>query len=351
MIELYRNAWVAGGVLGALLLLAPSARARGFAPALLLGLVAAGLGLGFLIPRDLLELPGWVDLELESAALIGWALWTMAARRAPRPWLPGPPAVAAWLAGALFGEIAGAALVAAPAKDRGEAARLAMAAAAGGLVGRVGDPTLLALGERVSALWLLPVSAILLLLARPTEAPQPGGSRAMTALGLVVAALCAMLPAWSPLALLGGAAASLALGRREDADGGSWRELAWVASAVGIGLVAAVTGLWELGAEGMEYWAGALGGLPLGLLAAVSGLGALLLDGPAAGINLAALLDRAADLRVPGAEIGLAVGAAAGGIGPLVVADALRAGWRRWLIGLLLTSLYAAACATLVGPM
>lgn len=339
MIPLYRNVAIAGGLLGALLLLAPSARLRGYAPLLVSVAVTAGLVLGFLIPADLLHLPAWTGLQLESAAIVCWVLYGLAARRAPRPWLPGPPVLTAWLAGALFGELAGAALVAAPAKDRGQAARLAMAAAAGGLVGRVGDPTLLALGDRVQTSWLLPLSAMLLLLARPTGPVEPGGSRGVTALGLGVAVGTALLTAWSPLVLLGGAVVLLGLGRGALA----WRELLWGLSSVALALVAAIAGVWEAAAESAEWLASNWGSLPLGLVALAAGLGSFLIDGPAAGLSSAALLDRAMDLSSPGVPVALAVGAAVGGAGPLVMAGAFRAGWRRWLLGVALAAAYAAA--------
>ncbi len=350
MIPLYRDAVIVAALCAGLLLLNPSARARALAPLLAVGAVAAGLGLGFLVGADLLNLPSWTGLGAEAASLVGWALFGMAARRAPRPWLPGPPALVAWLAGALFGEVAGAALVAAPAKDREQAARLAMAAAAGGLVGRVGDPALLALGERVSPLLLLPLSALLLLLARPRETPEAGGSRAVTAVGLAVAVGAALLPGMAAAPLLVGAVVLLALGWRRAAEPGTWREPLWVLGSVTLALIGAISGLWELLAGSLEWMANDWGAVPLGPLAGLAGLVALFVDGPLAGLGAAAALDRALDLRGPGVGFALAVGAAVGGMGPLVVAGAVKQGFRRWVLGVLLAGVYVALLSGWLQP-
>lgn len=345
MTELYRDAIVVASLLGALLLLTPSLRWRPLALVLALGALGAGLGLGFLIVRDLAWLPVWTGLSVESASLVAWALFALAARRAPRPWLPGPPVVVAWLAGALFGEIAGAALVAAPAKDRGQAARLAMAAAAGGLVGRAGDPALLALGDRLSPLWLLPVSGLLLGLAWPKEAPEPGGSRLVTVIGLLVAIITAFMPSFAPsltpVGLALGAAALFVCSLREGRESaGAWREVVWVVSGVILALVGAISGLWELLADSLEWMASDWGYLPLGLLAGMAGLISLFIDGPAAGLSAAAVVDRALDLRVPGLAVALAVGIGVGGLGPLVIAGAVREGFRRWVLAVVLAAIY-----------
>lgn len=335
---------VSGAFLAALMVLAPSGRARGLAPVLAVGAIITGLVMRFLIPADLLHLPAWTGLGRESADLVGWALWVAAARRSRRPWLPGPPALAAWLAGALFGEIAGAALVAGAEPDKGRAARLAMAAAAGGLVGRVGDPALLVLGDRISVASLLPLSLLLLALAKPGGDPQPDGSRAVTGLGLVVACCAGLFPVAAPYALVGGAALLLALGRSEQRIS-VWSEVAWTLAGLVLALITAASGLWELAAESLEQIAGIWGSIPMGLVALVSGLAAMLIDGPATGICAAALAERAMDLRSPGFALALAIGSAVGGIGPLAVVRASRRGARRWLLGVVIAAIYAAVLA------
>lgn len=340
MNALFVTCLVSGGFLLALLVLAPSARARGFAPLLAVGAVLTGLAMKFLVPIDLLHLPAWAGLGWESASLVGWALWVAAARRARRPWLPGPPALAAWVAGAIFGEIAGAALVAGAEPDRARAARLAMAAAAGGLVGRIGDPALLALGERISPLALLPLSLALLALAKPGGDPMPGGSKAATGLGVLVAVVAALVPTVAPIALVVGAGLLTAFGRDERGEP-IWPELAWALSGLVLGLITAVSGVWALAADGLEQLGGIWGSIPMGLAALVSGLGALLLDGPASGICAAALVDRAMGLRSPGFALALGIGTAVGGIGPLAVVRACRAGGRRWLLGVVIAAIYA----------
>jgi hypothetical protein len=52
------------------------------------------------------------------------------------------------------------------------------------------------------------------------------------------------------------------------------------------------------------------------------------------------LLDRAMSLNIDGARLALTAGLAVGGLGPLVVAGALRAGWKRWFLQVVVTVIY-----------
>ncbi len=51
-------------------------------------------------------------------------------------------------------------------------------------------------------------------------------------------------------------------------------------------------------------------------------------------------MDRALDLRVPGLAVALAVGIGVGGLGPLVIAGAVREGFRRWVLAVVLAAIY-----------
>jgi hypothetical protein len=45
-------------------------------------------------------------------------------------------------------------------------------------------------------------------------------------------------------------------------------------------------------------------------------------------------------LNIDGARLALTAGLAVGGLGPLVVAGALRAGWKRWFLQVVVTVIY-----------
>lgn len=343
MSPLFLNFWIVGGLLAAATVV--GRRPWVAAPVLALAAVVIGLARGFLVPMDLLHLPAWSGLTRECAALLAWALWAGAARMAPAPWLPGPPVVSAGLAGALFGEISGAALVASGQTDRRAAASLALAAAAGALLGRVGDPVLLALGDRVSALWFAPLGLVLLALAArgaPTQ-PVAEGDRRVTALGLAVAVGAALFPAFAWAIVLAGAVALLAWGLARKAPvAPALQSLSWVLGSAALVLVAVSAGLVDFAAEGMQDGVAFLGPAPPALLAACGALGAAFMDGPATALFAAGFLDRAMDMTFLGYEVPIAIGAAVGGLGPLVAVGALREGWRRWLLGVLIAVAYAA---------
>ncbi len=342
MSGLILNLWIAGALLVALALVR---RRRGLAALVLaLAAVVSGLVRGFLIPADLLHLPEWAGLSRECAALIAWGLWSAAAQMAPAPWLPGPRAVSAGLAGALFGEVSGAALAVSGAPDRQGAVSLALAASAGALLGRVGDPVLLALGDRVSALYFVPLALILWAVAA-RGAPQERlveGDRRVTALGVLVAVGAAVAPAYAWAIVLVGAASLLGWGLRRRAPlAPLGQQLGFALGSVVLVLVAISSGLVDLGTQGLTDAISFLGPAPPWLLAAGGVIGGALFDGPSAGLVLAGLIDRSLDMPFRGFEVPIALGAAAGGLGPLVAVGAVRAGLRRWLFGMLIVALYA----------
>jgi hypothetical protein len=117
----------------------------------------------------------------------------------------------------------------------------------------------------------------------------------------------------------------------------------WVGASVVLVLLATAAGLPEVAAwalESAQELPGVLAGPLLGGLALVC---AALVDGPAAGLFLDATFARALELQLPGGAQYAALGAAVGGLGPLVIAGGLRAGWWRWLLTALLTCVVWAA--------
>ncbi|MFT4979949.1 MAG: hypothetical protein ACI8S6_005861, partial [Myxococcota bacterium] len=116
--------------------------------ALLIASYVGGLAVGALQPLDPLWLPQWTGLQSSALLLILWAAYGATAAAAGGAKMPGTPLFGAVLTGAVLGELAAAAVLTAGSTDRRSAARLALAASAGGLLGRVGDPAMLLLAAR-----------------------------------------------------------------------------------------------------------------------------------------------------------------------------------------------------------
>lgn len=357
--EISRNALATGLMLAGLALVV-NRRRRGFwAAGLAVISVVVSIYLEVVVQvSDAWMLPSYTGLARPSAMLVTWAAWGVALWAAERrPSIPGPPIVTAPLMGALVGSLPAAALLSRAARDRKAAARLALAAAAGGMVGRVGNPALLVLGLREPwvAWGLAPLAAACLAVAAPRRGdlvPGEGDSAASAALHesapsavapgdprlsavAVAVALVALLPGGALWALVGGVALTVGLGLRR------WRRidsepLLWAIASVGLVLLAVAGGAADMVAWGLEelqlqaaQWMPAVLGAGGAVLAALTG-------GPASALFSVAVLDRALSLRVVGAPVALAAGLAAGGLGPLVVSGGLRAGWSRWLVQVLL---------------
>lgn len=346
MLPIARVALAASVPLLLLALAGPWSRLRPPA-ALLVAAVAVGGGLadGVLLPTDLWTLPGLVGLGPEAMAMIAWGLYGGLAAVAGGLRLPGPPLVGAFLAGATMGELGAAAALAGSARDRHGAARLALAAMGGAVVGRIGDPAVLALSGRVhSVAWaLVPLGIGMALVGAPrtTHVRPHHGSVAVTGVTAATALAGTLLPGALPWAL--GAGSLLLAVLAISARGGalfSDRELLgvllspffWALGSTVAVLVATAGGVPHLGALGLELVVDRVGPWLLPGVAAASALLAALLDGSAAGLLLAALVDRAAFYRGDGLALAAMAGAASGGLGPLIIAGGLRAGWWRWLV-------------------
>ncbi len=238
--------------------------------------------------------------------------------------------------GALIGELGAAAVMGHLAEDRSSAARLAVAASGGAMIGRVGNPALLLLTERVGGhlpLTILPLAVAVMLVGAPWKArlksdALKSGDRRLGWVTLGVFVLALVAPLW---ALLAGVILAAGLTFR-NLPHFEWREPLWVLGGMGLVLVAVSSGLVELAAMGLEAGAVNLdwfGVVPL--FAAVALFGALI-GAPAVTLFVAALIDRALDLQLDGFATTCAVACAVGPLGTLVVAGALRKGIGRWLL-------------------
>jgi hypothetical protein len=208
------------------------------------------------------------------------------------------------------------------------------------MLGRVGDPALLLLTERTGGtlpLTILPVALGAVLIAAPWKAHLRtdglrSGDRRLGWVTVLVFLGAFVAPLW---ALGTGVILAAALTFRNLLHF-EWREPLWVLGSMGLVLVAVSSGLVELAAIGLEDGSENLdwfGVLPL--FVAVVAFGALI-GAPALALFLAALVDRALDLRMEGFATVCAIACAVGPLGSLVVARALRKGIVRWILQVVL---------------
>jgi hypothetical protein len=337
---LFLNAIVFGALAAAVVLAAPAGRRRGLVAlgVALVGIIT-GFAMGALVPADIWRLPVDTGLATPLALMLGQAALAVVAVAAGRPWLPGPAVLVAPLTGALVGEVGGAILLASTTEDRAAKARLALGAAAGGLLGRVGDPALLIVGpDEATVARLAPLALVALVAARPKSSDLAGageGDKAVTGIALG-AALLSLVPGmalagvWGGTLLLGG----LALLRRSQGRMGpiDLNPLLWALGATALVLVATAAGTPMVIALGIEEVQNAF--MAWGPAAFLGGgtLVSALAGGHGAAILAQAVLDRSLALNVPGAATALTVGVAVGGLGPLLAVGAVRKGLLRWLL-------------------
>ena len=300
---------------------------------LLLGAVAFGLFKEVLLVSDLWSLPALAGLTDEVALLMAWSFFAVVARSSGGVVLRGHPLWIAPLTGAILGEWAAAGILAAGARSKGGAARMALAASAGGLIGRLGDPAMMMLGHRDATLaWrLIPLAVLLVLVAGPKREDLEAGGRwdvTLVALGTSVATI--FFGVWAVLA----GSVALILCDRAILGALSWRFPLWTLASIGLVMCSVAAGGAELAALGLEQVQDLLGTWAGPALTFGSGLISMLLGGSAGGLVGAAVLDRALMLNVPDALVCVAAGAAVGGIGPLVVSGSVRAGWWRLILQL-----------------
>jgi hypothetical protein len=323
-------------------------RLRGAAAVALLAAIA-GLVAGVLAPADVWVLPMYTGLQNELLLLLAWALFAAFARSVGLLRIPGPPVVVAVVLGALLGEIPAAAILSLAAKDKSAAARLALAAAGGGLIGRLGDPAMLLMGARQPqiVLTLAPLGLICAVLAWPKRGDLVAGgvNGGLGGLGrcllLSIVGIAALFPTFTLPALVLGtvALAIVSKHRRGPID---LAAVAWSIVGLFLVLIAIAGGAPEHAARGIELVAEPLGAWFLPLITAAAAILSALTDGTAASLLCVSVMDRALSLRVEGTWAALAAGVAVGGLGPLIAAGALRQGSLRWLAQLVAAVVYVA---------
>jgi hypothetical protein len=304
--------------------------------------------LGVVALADLWVLPLHTGLRDALGLLLLWAVFGGLARTTGPLAIPGPPLLVAAGMGAMLGEIPAAAILSAGAKDKGAAGRLALAAAGGGMIGRVGDPALLLFGGRDPSLvaFLAPLGVLCVLVAGPKRGDLLGaGAGGVKRVVFIAAvAIAAVFPDLTLPALGAGIVvfAWLSRARRGPIDLAS---MSWTLMAAVLVLIAIAGGTPEHAARGLELIGEDLGAWLLPGMAVSAALLSALTDGVAGSLFGLAVLDRAMSLRIDGVGTALATGCAVGGIGPLVAAGALRAGWRRWLLTVAIAVVYVAVFA------
>ncbi|MFT5683397.1 MAG: hypothetical protein ACI8RZ_004328 [Myxococcota bacterium] len=315
-------------------------RAAGLSLLILVAIVlVSGFALGALTPADVLHLPAWTGLGGGMLSLLLWVLLGSLARAAGGVSLPGPPILSAIAAGALIGELGAAGMIAGM-SDKRAAARLALAAAGGAMIGRIGDPALLLLMDQVG--WsLAPLGLLTALVALPGGAlPRLEGRPLVTGAAAVVAVAAVFSGTFLPHVLAVGCVlmAALAGGKVRQTD---LKPVAWCLGLTVLVVVSTTSGLPELAAWGLELIQEILGAWRLPALAALGALIAVLSEGISGALLTTAILDRALDLTVDGVPAALAAGLATGGLAPLVVVGAVREGLLRWGAQVLLAILWA----------
>lgn len=319
----FRNAAIAGGLLG-LTLLCGLARKRPWVALIpIVGAVSCALGFHWLPAEPLTGAP-----VLEFTTLATWLLLGFAGRTA-QPMLPRSAGMAALLGGALLGDLAAIALLAPRAPNGRTAVRMALVASAGGLLSPIGSPVTVLFASPAE---LAPLAALLALVAWPGgERVEGEGSAPASALLLATALFTTATPTWTPLILLGGSALMLAMGaRRAKVTPVPWGALAWIGGVAVVAWSARHAGLSEQLLFGLESVEGAAWLTPAlfggaFVVAAVGGE-------PGGALMAASILDTTAH-ALPRFDLALAVGLGVGGLGPVLLS---RGPWREALIPLTL---------------
>ena len=270
--------------------------------------------------------------------MAAWGVFGALARTAGPLAIPGSPWLVAMGMGAILGEVPAAAILSAGASSRSGAARLALAAAGGGLIGRMGDPAMLILAEGHPAvmLALFPLGVICAVIARPgsadlVAAEPENRTRTKFVLGVALLAVIPGLTVWALMVGIVGLAFMVG-DRRGHVD---LAFVVWTALSLMVALLAVVSGLAEQIATGLEMvgeLADWMGPPALTFLAAVC---AALTDGTGFAVLIDGTLDRAISLREPHLRLGLTAGIAVGGLAPLIAAGSIRAGLRLWALQVL----------------
>ncbi|MBO84655.1 MAG: hypothetical protein CL927_04800 [Deltaproteobacteria bacterium] len=285
--------------------------------------IGAGLFRQVLIPADLTRLPALADLELELFTLFAWAMF--AATAASAGWRESSR-FAPFAYGMLLGELGGAILAIREVSDPSVRARRVVAASAGALLGRVGDPGLWLLNGGQLSLGvcaLVGCSAVVgLVVAAPPRVFDGAARRPMPvlAVGVGVWALSWVPSMQLPGVLLG----SLALWWHHRQP----LHTQPVARVIGLSVavvVAVMAGLGEAWAEAVEARLVVYEAVVPAWIWAHGALSGLLLGSDGGGLMGRAVLDRALAVRDPLAPVAWGLGAAVAGMAPYLVTGTL---WR-----------------------
>jgi hypothetical protein len=289
---------------------------------------------GIVAFSDLWVLPSHLGMSSALLLTILWIIFGAVARAQGPVSIPGPAWVTAMCMGATIGEIPAAAILSAGARHPKGAAKLALACAGGGMIGRLGDPATLILleGHSQGILWMAPLGVLLAWLARPSgedlvraEAAQPV-SMAM----VVVFVTLAAIPGFTFGILIFGILMLGIVGQRRIGRGGLDGAV-WQIAAVILAVLAVAGGAPEQAAFGLELVVETLDWWASPLLVGASALLTALTDATAMAIVCQSIVVRAMALDASLIVTPMAMGVAVGGLGPLLVAGAVRAGWRLWL--------------------
>jgi len=307
-----------------------------WAGALILGILALLLGAwkGVLVSSDASWLLAHGGLSEALSQLVMWTVFAVLLRTLGRPVLHGHPMLIAPLMGALMGELAAAAILSAGARDPKGASRLALAAAGGAMWGRIGDPALLTLWNREFSPVVL---ALLGLVCVAIANPRSEDLETRKEIDPIVTGACiavAILALTRELAMEGLAVGCgiLLYQLRGEVRKADWRPLGWLLGGALAVLVAVSGGVMALAGLGMEELQALWGER---LLMPVAGAGALLsaaCGGESASLIAEAVIERSPGLQIEGLNTALVAGLAVGGLGPLVIAGALKEGLVRWAV-------------------
>jgi hypothetical protein len=312
--------------------------------------IAAAVALGIVAPSDLWVVPMGLGMGESLILVLLWTAFGAVARTAGPLRVPGPPWLVAVAMGAGLGEIPAAAILSAGASSPKAAARLALAAAGGAMIGRVGDPAMLLLtgGHPTLVAALIPLGLAMAMVARPQAedlvASIPGNQARTAVVACVVAA--GLVPMLTPWALLVGmlALGLLAQDRRGHVD---LAHVGWQLIAVLVGVLAIVGGAADQAAFGLEWGVELADWMGPPVLVAAAALLTAMTDATAMAMVAVGIVDRALSLDTMSILPGLTAGIAVGGLAPLIAAGSVRAGLKIWLLQVVLAVAWATAWALL----
>jgi hypothetical protein len=309
---------------------------------------AVAFNLGIVGLSDIWAVPLGVGMTEVLVLAVLWMIFGALARTAGPISVPGPPWLSAMVMGATLGEVPAAAILSAGAASPAGAARLALCAAGGGMLGRLGDPAMLIIAHDnpAAVVAIFPLGLVCAWLARPRQVDLfcPEDSSPKRTIFVLGVAVVAAFPGLTFGALAVGIC-GLAFLAKDSRETLNLSGLLWQILAISLALLAVVGGLAELAAQGLETVVELLDWWAPPLLVASCALLTALSDATAMSVLMTGVVDRSMSLDSAAVVAPMAVGVAVGGLGPLLAAGALRAGWRLWVLQVAVAVLWACAWA------